>query len=131
MTPIDQDIDAFLRELCNTMKHYHDGYEADGRGESQTNPPHLSEFRQQHMHILRDDAQRAMVLAFVRRAMTAVTFHMLVLMDERKELGPNRVSPKLTLMRDGKELPYCNYLHELLGDVMHDMGMDLNEWWEM
>jgi hypothetical protein len=119
----------FLRELCEIVKSYHDGLANIGRDAHSLEMALPRAFREQYAHIIQDDAKRAEILPFVRLALTSAVFHTLVLLDEHKELGQTKVQPYLKLYRNDSEVPCPNYLHELFGDVMHDIGMDLYEWW--
>lgn len=129
MIPISDTTRDVLQELCQSIKSFHDTLASSGRGEIALELALPRAFREQYAHIIQDEAKREEILPFVRLALTSAVFNMLVLFDEHKELGDTKVQPHLKLMRDGVEVPCPNYLHELFGDVMHDMGMDLYEWW--
>lgn len=127
MAKMDDTTRDFLEEVCSTMKYYHDGLSNAGHDKRGREMMFSKEFLEENEHILVDDQRREEIQRFVRHAISSMVFHMLVLFDERKECGSTKVEPHLKLVREGVEVPCPNHLHELVGDVMNDMGMD---WWE-
>lgn len=128
MAKMDDTTHDFLEELCSTMKSYDDWLSEAGRDKRKREMMFAKEFLEENEHILVDDQRREEIQRFVRHALSSMVFNMLVLFDERKECGSTKVRPRIKLMRDGVEVPCPNYLHELIGYLMIDAGMDMYEW---
>jgi len=79
--------------------------------------------------IMADEHSRRLLIRIARHAATAVAFHMLVLLDERRELGSTSAKPKLVIVLNGTAIEPSSDLHERLGEVMGTLGMDTDEWW--
>lgn len=79
--------------------------------------------------LLNEQKYQKIIVRMIRHASSAMAFHILTLVDERKELGEWPIRPKLVFMQDREEVDAPNNLHELLGDAMSDMEMDTNDWW--
>ncbi|MDQ7013552.1 MAG: hypothetical protein Q9O74_06600 [Planctomycetota bacterium] len=85
--------------------------------------------RQKARDLLDDEEYKDISIRLTRHAATTVVFHLLTLLDERRELGDACVQPRLVLTKDAQEVPVPSFLHELLGGTMQDIGMDTDEWW--
>ncbi len=81
------------------------------------------------LELLEDESARALVQRLTRHAATAAMFHLLTVLDERKELGETRAAPRLILDVGSDVVEPPPDLHERLGAVMQAEGMDTEEWW--
>jgi hypothetical protein len=127
---MDQSVRDFLEELCEMLKRLDEATQSlcdDPDGLEYCCPN--EEDRRQLLALLRDVDARKVLIRLTRQAATAAVFHVLVLLDERKELGQTKVRPSLKLYVNDSEVPCPNYLHELLGDAMLGLGMDTYDWW--
>jgi len=128
---MDEPIKEFLTEVCDILRNIND----DDIESYDSDPAHLAslfpnkEDQDRFLSLMADDRQRSICIRLTRHAATAVAFHILVLFDERKELGKTGAWPKLSLVVDNKEMAPPTHLHELLGEAMQDLGMDTDEWW--
>lgn len=118
----------FLAQLCESIEGISQDVERWTEGD--TSPLLLTEQDEGALRELLQDGQRGrLCLRLARHAATAAVFNMLVLFDEQRRLGVTGAAAKLSLMVGDMETAPPSYLHELLGDVMHDLGMETDEWW--
>lgn len=126
---MEKTVQDFLNELCRMIASI------DEDVQSCHSDPHihvlLPNVQDQNdlCSLMSNEKYKALCIRLARHAATTMAFQMLVLFDERRELGHTRVSPRLHFVVGTKDQCPPNHLHELLGEAMQDLGMDTDKWW--
>lgn len=130
---MDQPVHDFLLELCTMMRRREELLE---HSVNLSAAPEDRLFFEPEAHaraaaFLADSNARVECQRFVRTSVLQLVFNLLVLFDEGRELGPSRVRPRISLSFAGAPVDCPTHLHELLGAVMSEVGMDTDEWFGM
>ena len=127
---MNQEMRELLYEVCQLMKEIHNWIDQAGDDPDAMSNLFHNGPEGRVVSMLSDPVQRIEMLRIARYSMSTLIFHLLAMIDEKRELGNSNIIATLVLLKNGVPVDYPPMLHECFGTAMIELGFD-ETWYKL